>query len=76
MTSQQVPVSLQRKGCSILETLSNLLYLAELEADDPQKVKIYLALSNERLQAMIQLLIGRGDHGKQQLPFGGDSLKQ
>ena len=76
MISQPIPVSFQRKSCNILETLSNLLYLAEMEADDPQKVRTYLSLSNERVQAMIQLLIGREDTGKQQASFGGDSLKQ
>jgi hypothetical protein len=76
MASEQIPISIQRKSCSILETLSNLLYLAEMEADDPQKVRTYLSLSNERVQAMIQLLIGRGDPEKQQGSFGGDSLRQ
>jgi hypothetical protein len=50
MTSQQIPVSILRKSCNILETLTNLLYLAEMEADDPQKV----------LQAMTQVLV-RGE---------------
>jgi len=54
MASQQIPVSILRKSCNILETLANLLYLAEMEADDPQKVRTYLSLSNERLQAMTQ----------------------
>jgi hypothetical protein len=68
--------SIQRKTCNILETLSNLLYLAEMEADDPLKVKTYLSLSKERLQAMIQLTIRKEDVGKQQQPwFGGDSLR-
>jgi hypothetical protein len=57
MTSRQIPVSLLRKSCNILETLSNLLYLAEMEADDPQKVRKYLSLSKERLQAMTQVLV-------------------
>jgi hypothetical protein len=60
MTSQQIPVSILRKSCNILETLTNLLYLAEMEADDPQKVRTYLSLSNERLQAMTQILV-RGE---------------
>ena len=60
MTSQHIPVSVLRKSCNILETLANLLYLAELEADDPQKVRKYLSLSNERLQAMTQVLV-RGE---------------
>ena len=76
MTLQQLPVSIQRKSCNILETLTNLLYLAEMEADDPQKVRVYLALSKERVQAMIQLLIGNEDGGKEQPSFGGDSLRQ
>jgi hypothetical protein len=60
MTSQQIPVSILRKSCNILETLTNLLYLAEMEADDPQKVRTYLSLSNERLQAMTRILV-RGE---------------
>jgi hypothetical protein len=75
MTSQHIPVSLQRKTCNILETLSNLLYLAEMEADDPQKVRVYLSLSNERVQELIQLLIGKEDGRRQQPSFGGDSLR-
>ena len=68
--------SIQRKTCNILETLSNLLYLAEMEVADPQKVRTYLSLSKERLQAMIQLTIRKEDVGKQQQPwFGGDSLR-
>jgi hypothetical protein len=47
-----------------------------MEADDPLKVKTYLSLSKERLQAMIQLIIRKEDVGKQQQPwFGGDSLR-
>jgi two-component sensor histidine kinase len=57
MTSQQIPVPILRKSCNILETLSNLLYLAEMEADDPQKVREYLSLSKERLQAMTRVLV-------------------
>jgi hypothetical protein len=60
MTSRQIPVSILRKSCNILETLANLLYLAEMEADDPQKVRAYLSLSNERLQAMTEVLV-RGE---------------
>jgi hypothetical protein len=60
MTSQQIPVSILRKSCNILETLTNLLYLAEMEADDPQKVRTYLSLSKERLQAMTEVLV-RGE---------------
>ena len=58
MTSQQIPVSILRKSCNILESLSNLLYLAEVEADDPQKVRTYVSLSQEQLQAMTQVLVG------------------
>jgi hypothetical protein len=64
MTFQQIPMSFQRKSCNILETLSNLLYLAEMDADDPQKVRAYVSLSKERIQAMIQLLMGSEDGGK------------
>jgi hypothetical protein len=53
MISQQIPLSIQRQSCNILETLSNLLYLAQMEADDPQKVRGYLSLSKERVQALI-----------------------
>ena len=60
MTSQPIPVPILRKSCNILETLTNLLYLAEMEADDPQKVRTYLSLSKERLQAMTQVLV-RGE---------------
>jgi hypothetical protein len=60
MTTRQIPVSILRKSCNILETLANLLYLAEMEADDPQKVRAYLSLSKERLQAMTQVLV-RGE---------------
>jgi hypothetical protein len=60
MTAQQIPVSILRKSCNILETLSNLLYLAEMDADDPQKVRTYLSLSKERLQAMTRVL-ARGE---------------
>ena len=59
MTSQQISDSTLQKSCNILETLTNLLYLAELDADDPSKVRAYLSLSNERLQAMTQILINR-----------------
>jgi hypothetical protein len=76
MTSPQIPVSIQRKTCNILETLSNLLYLAEMEADDPQKVRTYVSLSKERLEAMTQLLVGKEDGGnQQQSSFRGDSLR-
>jgi hypothetical protein len=37
MSSQQIPASIQRETCNILETLSNLLYVAEMEADDAQR---------------------------------------
>jgi hypothetical protein len=63
MSSQQIPASIQRQTCNVLETISNLLYLVEMEADDPQKVRIYLSLSKERLQAMTQLLIRNEDGG-------------
>jgi hypothetical protein len=57
MTSERIPISILRKSCNILESLSNLLYLAEVDADDPQKVRNYVSLSKERLQAMTQVLI-------------------
>jgi hypothetical protein len=56
MTSQQLPDSIRQKGCNILEALTNLLYLAELEADDPKKVRSYLLMSRERVEAMAQVL--------------------
>ena len=60
MTSERIPISILRKSCNILESLSNLLYLVEVDADDPQKVRNYVSLSKERLQAMTQVLI-RGE---------------
>ena len=60
MTSPQIPVSILKRSCNILESLSNLLYLAEVDADDPQKVRTYMSLSKERLQAMTQVLV-RGE---------------
>ena len=75
MTSQQLPASIQRKSGNILETLTNLLYLTEMEADDPQKVRAYLSLFKERVQAMTQLLSGKGDGGTQSSSFCGDSLR-
>ena len=60
MASEQIPASILRKSCNILESLSNLLYLAEIDADDPQKVRTYVSLSRERLQAMTQVLV-RGE---------------
>ena len=56
MTSRQLSDSIQQKGFNILEALSNLLYLAELEADDPEKVRSYLSMSKERVQAMAKVL--------------------
>lgn len=60
MTSERIPVSILRKSCNILESLSNLLYLAEMDADDPQKVRTYVSLSKERVKAMTQVLV-RGE---------------
>jgi hypothetical protein len=57
MATRRIPISILRRSCNILETLSNLLYLAEMEADDPQKVRTYLSLSKERLQAMTEMLV-------------------
>jgi hypothetical protein len=57
MTSRQIPVSILKQSSNILETLSNLLYLTEIDADDPQKVRTYVSLSKERLQAMTQVLV-------------------
>jgi hypothetical protein len=57
MTSPQIPVSTLRKSCNILESLSNLLYLTEIEADDPQKVKTYVSMSQEQLEAMTKVLV-------------------
>jgi hypothetical protein len=57
MTSRQIPVSVLRKSCNILESLSNLLYLTEIEADDPQKVRTYVSLSQEQLEAMTKVLV-------------------
>jgi hypothetical protein len=71
MTSPPIPLSIQRKTCNILETLSNLLYLAEMDADNPQRVRTYLSLSKERLQAMTQLLLGKEDGATQEQPWLG-----
>jgi hypothetical protein len=60
MTSGKIPVPILRRSCNILEALSNLLYLAEMEADDPEKVRKYLSLSKERLRAINQVLV-RGE---------------
>jgi hypothetical protein len=57
MTARQIPVSVLRKSCNILESISNLLYLAEIEADDPQKVRTYVSLSQEQLEAMTKVLV-------------------
>jgi hypothetical protein len=70
MSSQQIPFAIQRKSCNILETLSNLLYLTEMEADDPQKVRAYLSLSKESVEEMSQLLNGKGDVGQQSIGDG------
>jgi hypothetical protein len=59
MTSHQLPDSIRQKGCNILETLTNLLYLAELEADDPEKVRSYISMSKERVSAMAHVLEGK-----------------
>jgi hypothetical protein len=67
MSSHQIPLAIQRKSCNILETLSNLLYLTEMEADDPQKVRAYLSLSKESVEAMTQLLSGKGDEGQRSI---------
>jgi hypothetical protein len=75
MSSQQIPLAIQRKSCNILETLSNLLYLTEMEADDPQKVRAYLSLSKETVEAMNQLLSGKGEGEKQPPSFGSGSLR-
>jgi hypothetical protein len=56
MTSRQLSDSIQQKGSNILEALFNLLYLAELEADDPEKVRSYLSMSQERVRAMAKVL--------------------
>ena len=75
MASQRLPVSFERSSCNILEALTNLIYLAEIEADDPQKVRNYLSLSKERVQALVQLLVGRESGGNQRASLGGDSLR-
>ena len=75
MSSQQIPLAIQRKSCNILETLSNLLYLTEMEADDPQKVRAYLSLSKETVEAMSHLLTGKSDGGGQQPSISGGSLR-
>jgi hypothetical protein len=56
MTSKRIPVAILRKSCNILESLANLLYLAEVDADDPQKVRHYVSLSKDQVQEMTQVL--------------------
>jgi hypothetical protein len=59
MATQPIPDAIQQKSCNILEALTNLLYLAELDADDPHKVRKYLSLFKERVHAMAQVLVNR-----------------
>ena len=42
--------------CDIVEGLCNLTYLICQDADRPEKVRYYAGLSEQRLQAMIDLL--------------------
>jgi hypothetical protein len=54
-SSSQVESSGSR-AANILETLTNLVYLARLEASDPEKVTEYMNITDERLQALAALL--------------------
>jgi len=64
-----------KKAGTFWETLTNLLYLTEMEADDPQKVRAYLSLFKERVQAMTELLSGKGDGGNPAIVILRDSLR-
>jgi hypothetical protein len=63
------------QSCNILETLSNLLDLTEMDADDPQKVRPSLSLSKETVEAMSHFLTGKGGGGRQQPSISGGSLR-
>jgi hypothetical protein len=45
------------KGSDILEALTNLTYLICEEADQPERVKHYVSMCEERLEAMRRLLV-------------------
>jgi hypothetical protein len=47
-----------REASNIVECLCNLTYLIGEEAERPEKVRQYAAMSEQRLQAMIELLRG------------------
>ena len=40
----------------ILESIANLIYLTRLEADHPARVREYMELSEERVNAMVKVL--------------------
>jgi hypothetical protein len=45
-----------QETANILESLTNLIYLTRLEADNPERVRQYMDLSAERTQAMAIVL--------------------
>jgi hypothetical protein len=47
-----------KEASNIVECLCNLNYLIGEEAERPEKVRQYASLSDQRLQAMIELLRG------------------
>lgn len=48
-----------RETANILESLANLIYLTRLEADRPERVREYMDMSEERMQAMARVLLHR-----------------
>lgn len=45
-----------RETSNILECLTNLIYLTRLEADSPDRVRQYMDLSEERMEAVVKVL--------------------
>jgi hypothetical protein len=45
-----------QETANILESLTNLIYLTRLEADNPERVRKYMDLSAERTEAMARAL--------------------
>ncbi len=45
-----------RQVADISETLLNLIYLTQLEAERPEQVRKYMSLSEDRMRAMIEVL--------------------
>ncbi len=45
-----------RETANILESLANLIYLTRMEADSPERVRAYMTMSEERMQAIARVL--------------------